>query len=458
MWEVFQKSKEGPFDRDQNEYLIKRFMPKMKEVVNKYGIKWDKNTVVNCDDDFADSVWKAAKEFFIEVGVYNIDTHRVMLFTEEEVDEVLASKQPEYMVGAGFSQRRFGTRKVEDTVNKPFSMFSPDMSYSHEIHKKAIMAYLKEPLLDGLCAPLLEDFMGEKITSGSPSEVAGSMEHAMNLRDAQRLVGKPDVYTVSVGTAETDEAQIAAANKEWGVRPSHLDGRMVSILTEMSTSYSMLNRSYHYRSYGNVAGNLAGAIYGGFAGGAEGTLVLQTAYNIEGACLYGTQWTLNFPFHLKYQTTTGKEMLWIQSVLTQAISRNSNLKFLNNLFANAGPGTDQVYYEAVAHALAIEPSGGNPWGTATCRNKFRDRATPLESRLYHETAQSLFKSRVTREEANIMATKLVEKYEKNIPIDNYGYKIQEVYDMDKIVPRQKYLDHYKKIKEEMYELGIKYIY
>ncbi len=124
------------------------------------------------------------------------------------------------------------------------------------------------------------------------------MEHAMNLRDAQRLAGRPDVYTVSVGTAESDQAQIAAANPSWGVRPQHLDGRMVSILTEMTTNSSMTNKALHYRTYGNVFGNLAGAIYGGYAGGPEGTLILQTAYSIQGACLYGTNWTLHFPFHL----------------------------------------------------------------------------------------------------------------------------------------------------------------
>ena len=458
MWEVFGKALDGPFYRDQNEYIIKRFIPIMRDVIKKYEIKWDRETVVNTDDKFADTVWNAAKEFFIRVGVYHQNAHRVMEFSEEEVNEVLESLEPEYTVGAGHDQRRLGIRSVEDGVHRPFHLFSPDANFSTDIHKKACMAYLKEPLLDGLCAPLLEDFMGRKVTSNAPTEVAAAMEHAMNLRDAQRLVGRPDVYTVSVGTAETDQAQIAAANPSWGVRPQHLDGRMVSILTEMTTNSQMLNKSFHYRSYGNVFGNLAGAVYGGYAGGIEGTLILQTAYAIEGACLYGSIWTLHFPFHLRWQSTTTRELLWLQSVLSQAIARNSRLSFFNNLFANAGPGTDQVYYESAAHALAIEPSGGHPWGCATCRNKFTDRATPLESRFYHETARASFRNRISREKANEICIKLLEKYEENIPIDNYGKTIQEVYDMDKIVPRQEYLDQFKRMKEELVELGVEYPY
>src|SRR5690606_36106642 len=121
-------------------------------------------------------------------------------------------------------------------------------------------------------------------------------------------------------------------------------------------------------------------------------------------------------------------------------------------------GTDQVYYESAAHALAIEPSGGHPWGCATCRNKFTDRATPLESRFYHETARASFRNRISREKANEICIKLLEKYEENIPIDNYGKTIQEVYDMDKIVPRQEYLDQFKRMKEELVELGVEYPY
>lgn len=458
MWEVFAKADEGAFFKSQNEWLLKVFIPNMKRVIKEHDIKWDKKTIVNGDDALADRLWAAAKDFFISVGVYHQDTHRVMKFSEQEVNEVLYNKVPCYMIGAGHDQRWIRIRKVEDRENRPFHLYSPDANFSTDLHKKACVAYLKEPMLDGLCAPLIEDYMGRKATSHTPTEMAAAMEHAMNLRDAQRLVGRPDVWTVSVGTAETDQAQVAAANAEWGVRPGHQDGRMVSILTEMTTNNSMLNKSLHYRTYGNVFGNLCGAIFGGHAGGTEGTAILQTAYNIQGACLYGSCWALNFPFHLKWQSTTTRELLWIQSILSQALSRNSNLIYMNNLFANAGPGTDQLYWECAAHALATESSGGNPWGAATCRNKFTDYATPLESRFYHEVSESSFRMRLTRAQAEELCQKIVAKYEELIPIDNYGKKLQEVYDMDRIVPRQEFVDHYRKMRDELIAMGVEFVY
>lgn len=66
--------------------MIKSFIPNMRRVIKEYNIKYDGKTIVNCDDDLADRVWAAAKDFFVSVGVYNQDTHRVMQFSEREVN------------------------------------------------------------------------------------------------------------------------------------------------------------------------------------------------------------------------------------------------------------------------------------------------------------------------------------------------------------------------------------
>ena len=86
-------------------------------------------------------------------------------------------------------------------------------------------------------------------------------------------------------------------------------------------------------------------------------------------------------------------------------------------------------------------------------------ATPLESRFYHEVSESSFKSRITRAQANEMCQKIMEKYEKLIPIDNYGKKLQEVYDMDRLVPRQEFVDHYNRMRDELHALtGLEFVF
>ena len=110
------------------------------------------------------------------------------------------------------------------------------------------------------------------------------------------------------------------------------------------------------------------------------------------------------------------------------------------------------------HALATESSGGNPWGAATCRNKFTDHATPLESRFYHEVSEASFKMRLPRAKAEELCQKIMAKYEKLIPTDNYGKTIQEVYDMDRLTPRQEYLDQYERMRDELCAMGFEFPY
>jgi methylamine--corrinoid protein Co-methyltransferase len=454
MWEVMERSLTGPF-MEEKKFIRKLMMPKMKEVIKKYEIKYDPKNPVPADDDLADRVWQAAVEFFLEVGTFNQDTSRIIKFTESELKEALFAAPSQYIVGANRDQRIFQHRDVEDT-KKPFIIMSPDITYDEEYFLSACIAYLKEPLLDGICSPLLDKFLGRDLVSHHPIELGGCMHHAMSLREAARLVGRPDVWFVAVGTAESDMAQIAVTNKEWGVRPG--DGRLVGSITEMETNNAMLNKAVHYAQTGCLAGCLSGAIYGGYAGGAEGTAVLQTAYHLHGLMVHQAQFQQNFPFHLQYGSNTGREMLWVVSIFSQAIARNTHLVQDSNAFANAGPGTEMLFYEGAAHAIASVVSGNNLWTLATCRNKIHNHATPLETRFAAEVAHAVVAQGMKREEANEVVNRLLAKYEDHIPIDNYGKPYHEVYDVKKAVPTEEYLDLYKRVKEEVAKLGVNFLY
>lgn len=452
LWEVMERANTGPFYEEQD-FLMKRFIPKMREVVKKYGIKYDPATPVPSDDNLADAVWNAAVEFFRDCGVYNQDTHRVILFDQKEIDEALYSAPSSYVVGEGKDARVFGHREVED-VRPPFVIYSPDITYDEELFLPVCLAYLKEPLLDGLCAPILEEFSGRKIKSDSPIELGGCVEHAMSLREAARLQGRPGVFFVAVGTAESDAAQIAVSNPEWGIRTT--DSRLVGTITEMMTNNRLLNKAAHYQMYGSFAGSLTGAIFGGYAGGAEGTAVLETAYHLMGLMVHQCQYQQNFPFHLKHGSNTGREMLWITSVYSQAVARNCHLVQDSNGFANAGPGTDMLYYETAAHAIASTVSGAHLWEMAPARNKYHNRATPLEARLAAECGHAVARMRMTREQANELVNRLLAKYEDRIPDAPVGLTFQEIYDVKKAVPKPEYQAQYDRIKEEIASMGVEF--
>ena len=170
---------------------------------------------------------------------------------------------------------------------------SPDITVDEKYHQSMCMAYLKEPLLDGLCGPILEETFGHLIESGGPTEISGCIQHIQNQKMAARLLGRPGVFMVAVGTAEHDSGQIAVSNNEWGVQTT--DARLVGSLTEFKTADTLLNRSLHYAQYGSYTGNLTGAIYGGWCGGSEGTAIATVAYSLIGLVIHGAMFNQHFP-------------------------------------------------------------------------------------------------------------------------------------------------------------------
>jgi hypothetical protein len=318
------------------------------------------------------------------------------------------------------------------------------------------LAFLQEPLLDGFCAPILEDSMGRKISSGAPSEINGCTEHIYKMRLAAKQVGRPGVFFVAVGTAEHDSGQIGVSNNEWGVRTT--DARIIGTLTEFKTADTLLNRVVHCNQYGCYSGNLTGAIYGGWCGGSEGVAVATVAYSINGLLAYGSIFNQHFPFHLNWGSNTTRELLWPIAVSGQAMARNSKLLYTSNGFSNAGPMTEMVFWETACHAMVSVVSGWHLWEMASARNKFRNRATPLEARIGMEVGHAVAGQGMTREEASEIALKMLKKYEHMAADASKGAQYQECYDVAKALPTQEHLDMYKKVKEEIASLGIEFPY
>ncbi len=453
MWEIIERAYTGPFCED-DDFLYKVFIPKMKEVVRKYEIKFDPNSLVP-DDDLADRVWQAAVEFFLEVGVLNVDTHRRILIEEAELKEALYNAPGRYLVGAGKDAFWWEHRTVEDR-RPPFSIFSPEITCDEDLFLPMSIAYIQEPLANGMIAPILEETMGIKVKSGTPSEISGVVQHAMSLRQAARMAGRPDMFLLAVGTAQSDSGQIAVSNPDWGVRPS--DGRLIGLLTEMKVDNELLNKVAHCMQFGCYIGCLSGAIFGGYAGRAEGTAILQTAYQLVGLTIYQANFHYNFPFHIHFTSNTTRELLWVMSATHQAVSRNSRLLAIANGFLNAGPGTEMVLYEAAAYGLVSTVSGSGLGGPAAARNKYRNYATPIESRLATEVGHAAARQGMTRAQANEIALQLLAKYEEHIADAPLGKPFQECYDAHTAQPMPWYVDLYKRTKDELAGMGILFPY
>lgn len=454
LWEILERSGTGRL-MDEEEFLPKLFTPTLKKLINKYEIKYDPANPCPSDDAMADRVWLAARELFVQVGYYNTDSHRIIRVSDDELNEALYMANGQYWVGGGKDARLWKHRSVEDR-SAPFCIMSPDITVDEKYHQSVCMAYLKEPLLDGLCGPILEETFGHLIESGGPTEISGCVQHIMNQKMAARLLGRPGTFMVAVGTAEHDSGQIAVSNEQWGVQRT--DSRLVGSLTEFKTADTLLNRAIHYAQYGYFTGNLTGAIYGGWCGGSEGTAVTTAAYSLAGLMIHGAIFNQHFPFHLHYGSNTTRELLWAIAMAGQALSRNSKLLYTSNGFANAGPMTEMLFRETAVHAMVSTVSGWDLWEMASARNKYRNRATPLEARLGCEAGHAVACQGLTRAQVNEIANRLLATYEDQAADAPLGCQYQECYDVAKAVPTQQHLDMYRRVKDEIADLGVEFPY
>ncbi|MFX0013272.1 MAG: monomethylamine:corrinoid methyltransferase [Promethearchaeota archaeon] len=452
--EVLERAETGPVCLEKD-YDLKLLVPALRRVIKEYDISFDPATPVPDDNTLADSLWNAALDLYLEVGTLCTDTHRRILFTEDEIKEALGNFPGKFTLGFGRDSKEISSRKIEDS-NKPFCLFSPDITCDEDIFVPMSMAYLQEPLADGVCAPILDEIEGMPIRSGSPSEVKGAVAHAMMFRESARRVGRPGIFLKSVGTAESDAAQIAASNSEWGERLT--DGRFVASITELKIDNSLLNKMVHFHTYGCFVGTLAGPILGGYAGGPEGTTLVGIAYHLMGLLVNQAHFMNYFPFHLKHTCNTMRELLWVISTTYQAISRNSNFVSMSNGFAAAGPCTEMVLREGATHGLVSVVSGANLWEMAVAKNRHKNYATPMEAKMAAEVGCGAAIEKISRGDANELTLTLLKTYEENIEEAPLGKDFRECYDVRKIKPSPEYLNLYQKTRKELEDIGIPFIY
>ena len=111
------------------------------------------------------------------------------------------------------------------------------------------------------------------------------------------------------------------------------------------------------------------------------------------------------------------------------------------------------FYEAAAYLLAATTSGADAVKMPTPAKGVRvDASTPIETKFGIEMVKAA--SRLTRERANELVIKLLEKYESEIPNAPEGDRYQDCYDVKTAKPGEDYLRLYDEVKTELSAIGI----
>ena len=453
--DIYERALKGPIMSEQD-FDLKVFIPRLREVVKAYGIKYDKvlysHGPIPSDDDAADNLFHAAVDFLSQVGVYCQDTNRIIQFTRDEILEAVKEAPGQCFAGEGKDADVFGMRKPDDHKAPWLHVGSGIVASSEEAMTNLVEAYGTIAEANSISISALDNIRGIPVMAGSPAELYAAIRGIRIGREALRRAGRPGLPIMNlISTAASAVTTIAASAPQFGLRPT--DGWLVGTIAEMKIDFGSMNKIAYLLSWGANVGAETSPILGGYCGGPAGTAIVSTAYILVGLLIHKGNYQLTFPVHFKYGCSTSRDVLWAVSASCQATSRNIPMPVIWLGYMAAGPNTRMYFYEAAAHLLCATTSGAPSVQTPhPAKAVMINGITPMEARFGVEMATAA--SRLNREKANDIVVQLLEKYESQIETPPPASRYQDCYDLATGKPGEDYVRLYDEVKEELIGMGI----
>ncbi len=449
---VVERAFAGPICTERD-FELEIFVPNLRKVVEKYGIKYDPQNPIPADDDLADRVWAAGMEFLCETGVYCLDTERRILFTGDEVEGALESGPRGFVFGEGKDAKAMPRRYPEDET-LPWCSVGPTSSplSSEWYYVSLVKGNAENPLGNSITMPCLVTVDGQPIVGGSPLGIEGAIRAVLLTREGMRRAGRPGMPIVNgVTTAARSQEHIAAHH--FGFRKT--DALEIGTVHEMKVDFDSLNKVAYSLAAGSLIFAENGVILGGLAGGPAGVAVVTAAYNPVDLLVLRGAVQHPFPVHFDLGVTSTRDTIWARSLANQAVTRNSTLPVVNVGYSAAGPMTKMLLYEHSAWVISSVVSGGSVEVGASARGTALDYTSPMDPLFATEVAHAVVG--MNRKEASGIVRTLLEKYEDQLRNPPIGQKYQECYDVATGKPNKEYIELYREVRQEMTDrFGLKF--
>ena len=446
--EIVKRSENGPFMKETDFDLA--LAMRVQDLVKQYALSFDPKVIVPSDDDLADRLYQAGFELFVELGAYNQSTERQILFSREEVEAAVRAAPNAVTVGTGKDAVVMAHLEIESGA--PNVVHSgPTGTPCSEIHHPLIqLSCALEPLVDCIGAGSVSTYMGQRIIPGSPTELMASRRDAVWSREILRQAGRPGMHINDIAVPLTCAGKMATIDFGNGLRPT--DGLLVTQLPELKTNYDQLSRVAFMQAYDMVIVDLMTPMIGGLGGGAEGTAVINIASHILAAVLYDVDYHDMGHMSLRYSHNTGRMGLWIYALAGQALARNTPLVTANAIYTRNGLCTDEVLWEVAAGAIACAMCGVHQMGVGATGGSREDHTSGLEARFNAEVAHAA--KDLTREQANELVLRFVERYEATIDDPHTGKPFSEIYELENLEPTDEWLACYHRVRQEIIDMDL----
>jgi methylamine--corrinoid protein Co-methyltransferase len=449
--EICERSYTGP-KVDKEDWDIDYIIDGVRELVEEYQFTWDKNVLIPTDNQLMEHMYEAGKKLICKTGIYNMTTGRIIKLSEEEIEEGLRNMKTELVMGEGKDAYTLYARKIEDERTPAIWAGNPGCPTPEEIYYENVLSVAKEPIIDLLTCGSLIDVDGYKVRGNHPTEVLATCREMEYLHKALKEAGRPGMGMLAAESAVTESGDLAAASHN-RLRPC--DSHLVAMFNELIVDNGNLVRAAYSLDYGMRNASLACTIVGGFGGDAPGATLVMIASIMAANIVCLADYHLCHPIHVKDIATTARGCLWLQAVLCQTFAKKAPAIIVCDIWSKSGAMTKEIFYEVAANAIVVTVCGGHLEGVGSTDGRVPN-GTGLEARFMGEVGKAVTKQRMTRQEANELVLKLLDKYEHVFaePEKYVGKRFDEAYDMVTVTPLPEWERMYLEVKEELREMGL----
>jgi hypothetical protein len=443
--EFQRRSLTGPIKKS-DEFDIE-FSMKVRELVAKYNIKYNPEELI-VDDATADAVFQAGVELLADIGLYHLDTERVVKLTKEEV-EVIAREYRENP-----SKHTFGRGKDEVTVEyragadtRPPTLYAgPGGVAEEDWFASIIQSFAQEESVKAIgIAPGLDKLGDIEPKAGTPSEIYVGQWEQREIKKALRRVGRPDMHCGLLATVSTVGGTMAMIGP--GLREPHNTQIGVHIIPEQKLDWTRLILAQFCQDRGIAPWQSAMSMIGGLCRDAADTAVSLVA-NLLGQLAYA-QGSLCSIFTTHMDGTWGTPAaLWAYSAAARASERNIRVCIGGVTACSMDLWiTEAQLLHAAAIAILNTASGMSYcWIAGPCGLDARllGEVMDVTAGMKPEKANELIKTIMMK----------VDEAERKVALADVQFPL--MYDVKAVRPKPDYEAMIMRAKDELARLGVPY--
>lgn len=156
----------------------------------KYDISFG-DEFIPTDPDMKKRLFQAGMEMLVSVGIYNVDTERVIRVTEDEVRGGIRAAPKRVQLGEYGDKVMIEPRKGNSS-KKPVIQGGPTgATVSEDMFIPMIQSYAQEPIVDTIVNGVMATVGGVPSTTLTPFEIMGTLAEIRAVREACVRAGRP---------------------------------------------------------------------------------------------------------------------------------------------------------------------------------------------------------------------------------------------------------------------------